>query len=159
MNASSATPPSAAIRPAASRSDASRFELPAFVRAVCTRLPAFPPAVACALALTAIAPRVLGRDALAEIDGKAFRIVVRDAGASVAFRLQRTWFAPLTPSAPVDVVFAATAADLLRMATRRIDPDTLFFERRLMIEGDTETGLRLKNLLDAVELPRWLAGL
>ena len=44
------------------------------------------------------------------------------------------------------------------MATRRVDPDTLFFERRLSIDGDTETGLRLKNLLDAVELPRWLQG-
>jgi O2-independent ubiquinone biosynthesis accessory factor UbiT len=159
MTAPTAVPHSSATAPDASRSGAPRYELPAFVRAVCTRLPAFPPAVACALALTAIAPRVLGRDALAEIDGKAFRIVVRDAGASVAFRLQGSWFAPLTASAPVDVTFTANAADLLRMATRRTDPDTLFFERRLAIEGDTETGLRLKNLLDAVELPRWVAGL
>jgi len=70
-----------------------------------------------------------------------------------------TWFAPLPPAAAVDVTFTANAVDLMRMATRRADPDTLFFERRLAIEGDTETGLRLKNLLDAVELPRWLAGL
>jgi predicted lipid carrier protein YhbT len=27
-----------------------------------------------------------------------------------------------------------------------------------VIEGDTEAGLRLKNLLDSVELPRLLAG-
>jgi predicted lipid carrier protein YhbT len=27
----------------------------------------------------------------------------------------------------------------------------LFFQRRLVIEGDTELGLRLKNLLDSVE--------
>jgi predicted lipid carrier protein YhbT len=44
------------------------------------------------------------------------------------------------------------------LATRRVDPDTLFFERRLLIEGDTETGLRLKNVLDAIGLPRWLSG-
>ena len=45
------------------------------------------------------------RAALDELDGKTFRIFVRDAGL-----------------------------------------------------GDTEAGLRLKNLLDAVELPRWLTG-
>jgi len=44
------------------------------------------------------------------------------------------------------------------MATRRTDPDTPFFERRLAIEGDTETGLKLENLPDASELPCWLAG-
>jgi predicted lipid carrier protein YhbT len=45
-----------------------------------------------------------------------------------------------------------------RLATRRADPDMMFFDRRLLIEGDTETGLRLKNILDAIELPRWLTG-
>jgi predicted lipid carrier protein YhbT len=136
----------------------SRYELPAFVRFVCARLPAFPPAIGCALALTALAPRILGRDALAEIDGKSFRIAVRDAGVGVAFRLHGTRFVPLSPRACVDVTFTAAAVDLVRMAARRSDPDTLFFERRLMIDGDTETGLRLKNLLDAVELPRWFRG-
>jgi predicted lipid carrier protein YhbT len=135
-----------------------RYELPAIVRFVCTRLPAFPPAVACALALTTLAPRILGRDALAEIDGKSFRIAVRDAGVSVAFRLHGSRFEPLSPRACVDVTFTAAVVDLVRMATRHSDPDTLFFERRLMIDGDTETGLRLKNLLDAVELPRWFRG-
>lgn len=33
-----------------------------------------------------------------------------------------------------------------------IDPDTLFFQRRLVIEGDTELGLYVKNLMDAIEL-------
>ena len=35
--------------------------------------------------------------------------------------------------------------------TRREDPDTLFFNRRLCIEGDTATGVHVKNLLDALE--------
>jgi predicted lipid carrier protein YhbT len=37
------------------------------------------------------------------------------------------------------------------LASRREDPDTLFFHRRLCIEGETETGLHVKNLLDALE--------
>ena len=112
----------------------------------------------CALALSAAAPRLFGRDGLADLDGKTFRIAVRDAGASVAFRIRRSRIEPLGGAAAADVTFTACAADYLLLATRRTDPDTLFFERRLLIEGDTETGLRLKNLLDAVELPRWLSG-
>lgn len=42
--------------------------------------------------------------------------------------------------------------DFLLLAARREDPDTLFFERRIRITGDTETGLLVKNLLDGMEL-------
>jgi predicted lipid carrier protein YhbT len=100
----------------------------------------------------------MGRDALATLDGKTFRIVVRDAGVSVALRLRSERFEPLRADHAVDVTFIACAADFLLLATRRSDPDTLFFDRRLLIEGDTETGLRLKNMLDAIELPRRLHG-
>ena len=34
---------------------------------------------------------------------------------------------------------------------REEDPDTLFFNRKLVIEGDTELGLVVKNLLDSVD--------
>lgn len=37
------------------------------------------------------------------------------------------------------------------LAERRQDPDQLFFQRRLVIEGDTELGLAVKNLLDSLE--------
>lgn len=51
-----------------------------------------------------------------------------------------------------DVWFRGSANDLLLIAARRQDPDTLFFQRRLLIEGDTELGLAVKNLMDAVDL-------
>ncbi|MFW0961410.1 ubiquinone anaerobic biosynthesis accessory factor UbiT, partial [Cronobacter sakazakii] len=54
--------------------------------------------------------------------------------------------------AEADVTFRADAADLLMIAARKQDPDTLFFQRRLVIEGDTELGLYVKNLMDAIEL-------
>lgn len=133
--------------------------LPPLVRAVASRLPAFPPAVVCALTLSLFAPRVVGRDALATLEGRTFRIVVRDAGTSVAFRIAPERFVPLRPGHAVDVTFTANAVDFLRLAARRADPDTLFFDRRLLIEGDTEAGLQLKNMLDAVELPRWFGGI
>ena len=47
--------------------------------------------------------------------------------------------------------FKGKLEDFWLLATRREDPDTLFFNRRLAIEGDTETGLYVKNMLDALE--------
>lgn len=41
---------------------------------------------------------------------------------------------------------------ILFNCARKEDPDTLFFQRRLQIEGDTELGLYVKNLMDAIEL-------
>ena len=51
-----------------------------------------------------------------------------------------------------DVSFSANGDDLLLIAGRKQDPDTLFFQRKLKIEGDTELGLEVKNLIDAIEL-------
>ena len=45
-----------------------------------------------------------------------------------------------------------TATDLLLLAGRLEDADTLFFQRRLVLTGDTELGLTARNLLEAL---RW----
>ncbi|EIV6850016.1 SCP2 domain-containing protein [Klebsiella aerogenes] len=58
----------------------------------------------------------------------------------------------VSQQADADVSFSADASDLLMIAARKQDPDTLFFQRRLVIEGDTELGLYVKNLMDAIEL-------
>lgn len=54
--------------------------------------------------------------------------------------------------AQAEVSFSGNANDLILIAARKEDPDTLFFQRRLRIEGDTELGLYVKNLMDAVDL-------
>ncbi|MGC9422389.1 MULTISPECIES: ubiquinone anaerobic biosynthesis accessory factor UbiT [Vibrio] len=51
-----------------------------------------------------------------------------------------------------DVSFSGNVNDLILIAGRKEDPDTLFFQRRLSIEGDTELGLEVKNLMDSVDL-------
>lgn len=38
------------------------------------------------------------------------------------------------------------------MRAEKEDPDSLFFQRRLRIEGDTELGLEVKNLMDSLDL-------
>ena len=51
----------------------------------------------------------------------------------------------------VDVSFSGNMNELILIAGRKEDPDTLFFQRRLSIEGDTELGLEVKNLLDNID--------
>ena len=55
-----------------------------------------------------------------------------------------------------DVEFRGNAKAFILLATRQEDPDTLFFQRSLMIEGDTELGLGVKNLLDSLDLEELL---
>lgn len=53
--------------------------------------------------------------------------------------------------APVDVCIRGNWREFLLLASRQEDPDTLFFRRRLVIEGDTDLGLGIKNLLDSLD--------
>jgi len=50
-----------------------------------------------------------------------------------------------------DVTFAGNVNELILIAGKKEDPDTLFFQRRLSIMGDTELGLEVKNLLDNID--------
>ena len=51
-----------------------------------------------------------------------------------------------------DATIQASLYDFLRLAARQQDPDTLMFQRRLIMQGDTELGLELKNFLDGLDL-------
>ncbi|WP_025129135.1 SCP2 domain-containing protein [Pseudomonas sp. PH1b] len=53
--------------------------------------------------------------------------------------------------ARADVTVRGNWREFLLLASREEDPDTLFFRRRLVIEGDTELGLALKNLIDSLD--------
>ncbi|MBN8478219.1 MAG: SCP2 sterol-binding domain-containing protein [Burkholderiales bacterium] len=134
---------------------ARRFRFPGIVSDVGARLPAWPLNFAFARALSLAAPRLMSDDDLAALDGVRFRIRVLDTGMSVSMRVRARRFEPIGANDAVDVTFAADALDYARLAARRADPDTLFFERRLRLDGDVEAGLRLRNLLDAIELPSW----
>ncbi|CNE79957.1 SCP2 domain-containing protein [Yersinia nurmii] len=88
---------------------------------------------------------------LAFLAGRWLKIEVRD--------LALQWFMTVengrlvvSQQADADVSFSGDANDLVLIAARKEDPDTLFFQRRLRIEGDTELGLYVKNLMDAIEL-------
>jgi predicted lipid carrier protein YhbT len=95
---------------------------------------------------------VLPADTLAEIDGRRFRVTVLDTGGVADFTVRDGVFQPLfrAEEAP-DLHFSANLSAYLQLLSRQEDPDTLFFNRELTIEGDTELGLIVKNMLDAVD--------
>ena len=125
------------------------FALPARLVNVVARLPAAPPS----LAFSVAANRLLW-PALQTLDwqpllGRRYAIRVRDLGLCLRFTVTARGFVP--DSGAPELTISATARDFLLLLSRREDPDTLFFSRRLVSEGDTELGLIVKNLLDALD--------
>ncbi|MEW5789748.1 MAG: SCP2 sterol-binding domain-containing protein [Pseudomonadota bacterium] len=114
------------------------------------RLPALPPSLAFAAACNRTAWPTLRELDWSPARGRRFRVHVRDMGLSIYLSVGDRGL-KAERAGPVDVSYTASAEDFLRLALRLEDPDTLFFNRRLAIEGDTNLGLTMKNLLDAVD--------
>jgi len=55
-----------------------------------------------------------------------------------------------------DLLIEGSSYDFLLLASRREDADTLFFNRRLRLGGNTELGLYVKNFLDGQEVDEQL---
>lgn len=125
--------------------------LPMALPRLLERLPHLPVSLALTSALNRAAWPELRRLDWQRLRGRRFCVRVRDLGLTAYFSLSEAGFAPHV-TAVADVTYTARTEDFLRLILRLEDPDTLFFDRRLVIEGDTELGLAAKNLLDAVEL-------
>jgi predicted lipid carrier protein YhbT len=80
---------------------------------------------------------------------------VLDAGMTLRFAYTERGFRPSFESAPADLTMSARSRDFLALLLREEDADTLFFSRRLLMEGATELGLLVKNTLDGIDLPRF----
>lgn len=104
--------------------------------------------------LSALVNHLLRGQALREqldiIEGKILCLKATDLPLQFTFRIQGRRLQAATGSV-ADVTIRATVRDFVALARRIEDPDTLFFQRRLSVEGATETGLCLKNLLDGFE--------
>jgi predicted lipid carrier protein YhbT len=131
----------------------SSFVLPVAAASLLAHLPAYPGSVLFVSALNVGLARHLPADVRQFLLGKKLRIHVRDARLTFDFAWRGERFAACSEQQSTDLILSASAHDFLRLAQRQEDPDTLFFSRRLSIEGDTELGLVVKNALDALELP------
>jgi predicted lipid carrier protein YhbT len=129
------------------------WRLPAPVAFLVSRLPQLPPSAALAAMLDLVVTPALDRDVLATLEGRVVRIVVRDLGLTLTVHCRGSRFTPADASVDADTTIGACAHDFALLAARREDPDTLFFARRLTMEGNTEVGLIVKNMLDGMDLP------
>lgn len=133
-----------------------RFKLPGFISAVGNKLPQWPHALVLTTGLNALLRmKRLPQDSLDLLEGRSFLVDVLDSGGRAYFTYRGGLFRPLF-SLPeeADLTFRANLSAFLQLVARQEDPDTLFFNRELSIEGDTELGLVVKNMLDAVEWPK-----
>jgi predicted lipid carrier protein YhbT len=131
------------------------FTLPAPFAQIGARLPQLPPTLALLAGLNLALGRLIPREPLAPLLGKRFAIRVLDAGLTMRFAYGSRGFRPIFDSAAPDLTISARSRDFIALLAREEDPDTLFFSRRLLMEGDTDLGLLVKNTLDGIELPRF----
>lgn len=78
--------------------------------------------------------------------GRRLGIEVSDLGLRWVVELQGQQL--VVVDTPAEATVRGTATDLLLLAGRLEDADTLFFQRRLVLTGDVELGLTARNLLD-----------
>jgi len=134
----------------------------AYSRSPSTLLRLVPPPARWAPLLRALPPRLQRRlleramatvlaapvadGSLAFMEGRRLGIEVTDLGLRwvVELRDGRLQAGDQAPEASV----RGTATDLLLLASRLEDADTLFFQRRLVLTGDVELGLTARNMLE-----------
>ena len=92
-------------------------------------------------------------DQLYDLDGKRLAIRISDTRTELLFRIEGNQLKRQHKSGAQawDVRISGKLDAFWQLASRKEDPDTLFFNRTLAIEGETEAGLYLKNLLDAMD--------
>ena len=85
------------------------------------------------------------------LEGSKVRIKVTDLHLDWLIQVGADRFSPIDRRLEEDVCISGGSLDFALLAARRADPDTLFFQRRIRVEGDTELGLGVKNTMDSMD--------
>ncbi len=132
------------------------------LRPLVQRLPTQPPSWLAARALDRLLLPRLDAGQRAALAQRAVEVEIVEAGLRVRLVLGERGFDPARADQPTVLCVRARADALWRLLRGEDDADRLFFDRALVMEGDTEFGLALKNTLDAIGplLPRppWARG-
>lgn len=103
-------------------------------------------------AFNTILKQPLHHNELNDLRGHHINIQVTDLRVSFHFTVVGGKFKVCSPYQHADVVIAGATRDIFSLITRQEDSDTLFFQRRLKLSGNTELGLRFKNVFDAIDI-------
>jgi predicted lipid carrier protein YhbT len=96
----------------------------------------------------AVLTEQLADGSLDNLDGRRVGVEVTDLGLRWVVALRDRRARVLESGAKAEATVRGSATDLLLLASRHEDADTLFFQRRLQLTGDVELGLTVRNMLD-----------
>lgn len=130
------------------------MSLPEPLRRFVAALPIHPPSFVLARALDRVFMPHLGGDVRELLQHRTVELLVSDLGVRARVSLTPTGFRVAPSDTPAVVRISAPLDTYWRLARGTDDADRLFFERALLMEGDTEVGLVIKNTLDAIG-PLW----
>lgn len=99
--------------------------------------------------LNSLFKAALQEDEFELLEGRYLSLVIQDLGIHLTLTVQQQRL--LLSEQPPETTIRGDWRAMLQLALRKEDPDGLFFRRQLLIEGDTELGLGIKNLLDSLD--------
>jgi O2-independent ubiquinone biosynthesis accessory factor UbiT len=85
---------------------------------------------------------------LAALEGRTVALEATDLDWRCVVRIRDARVEALGREVVAEAAVQGSVTDLLLLAARLEDADTLFFHRRLQVTGDVELGLLVRNLLD-----------
>lgn len=85
------------------------------------------------------------------LNGRQIGIDVTDLHYKVVISLNSEGRFTVNKDAEAETWIRGELLSFYRLIQQQEDPDTLFFQRRLLLEGDTELGLTIKNILDGLD--------
>ena len=86
------------------------------------------------------------------MQGKRLKLTIKDTGNCWCFIIRdHRLVEDMNSKIPSDVHIQGNLNTFLLLAMGKEDPDSLFFSRDLSLEGNTEDGLYIKNLIDAMD--------
>lgn len=88
------------------------------------------------------------------LEGQSLALEITDLQLSITLGLANGRLLVSDDDSAAVTRLKGRSAALLRLVTRVDDADTLFFQRELLLSGNTEIGLALKNALDGLEHER-----
>ena len=86
------------------------------------------------------------------LNNRILSVNVKDARINYFISFSQGHLISVSPESDHDLMIQASVYDFLLLAARQEDADTLVFQRRLLMQGDTELGLELKNFLDGLDI-------
>lgn len=120
------------------------------VRGVVRRLPVEPPSFVAARLLDQVLLPRLDASQRQSLSHQVMELELLEPGIRLRLQLGDAGFMLAPREAPVLLRIRARTPALWRLLRGEEDADRLFFDRALVMEGDTEFGLMLKNTLDAI---------